>query len=194
MPLVTVARYRQITGDADTADQLVSARIEDAVALLADELGRPLEEDERTERMWPTRDGRLWPQVTPIVEADGYTIDGDALVSSSWPWAGPPWSVDYLDVTYTGGWAERSADPTAVNALPACIERDLAWAAYLLARPPAPPPGIPAGASSASLGDASLTMRDGASGAPGSTASMWSRQTFRYRARRVGSYPTAVTS
>ena len=82
--LVTVARYRAITGDNATPAVTVSAKIELAQELLADALDRELEEAERTETLWPTRDGYLWPSCTPIT-AHSATIGCAATTASIEP-------------------------------------------------------------------------------------------------------------
>jgi len=177
--LVTFARYRAITGDIETTEAAVTARIELAIDRLEEVLDRPLESAERTETMWPTRDGKLWPRATPVTDPGDYTVDGLAL-----KWAVP--GVDMfgsatVDVTYTGGWVERTANPTATNRLPPCIEEDLAWAAYALLHP-APTLDVPAGATAVSVGDVSVSF---AGGAPGANRSgiRWSRRTLAYRYR-----------
>lgn len=179
MTVLTVARYRAITGDTTTESGTVSARIEDAEELLADALGRELEEAERVETLWPTRDGYLWPSCTPIVAATGYTIDGNGLVGTFGP--GWPDETGSVEVTYTGGWVERSANPNATNRLPAYMERDLALMAHSLIDPS--PSEFPVGATSVRLGDAAVTFGPG--GAPGRGASTfrWSRATLRHRYR-----------
>ncbi len=185
--LVTVERYRQITGDGSTLAPLVTARIEQATERLEDDLGRPLAEAERTETLWPDRAGMLWPSCVPLVSAGGYTIVGDGLVSTL-PF-GVPSIIDgscSVDVTYTGGFVERTANPTAANRLPTCIEADLAWAARALAPPDASgiASQIPAGATEVQLGDARIRFGDG--GAPSVSAAniVWSRQTLAWSANR----------
>lgn len=185
MSLVTVDRYRAITGDEITAASAVSGFVEEAAALLEDDLGRPLEEAERTESMWPDRAGWLWPLATPIVTADGWTIDGHALRAGQWsvnPW---PNSSDSISVTYTGGFVERTANPSADNRLPATIERDLAWAAYALGSVDEILAGLPAGTTSASVGDISISFDRGARGSADDMRIRWSRVTRRYRRRGV---------
>jgi len=188
--LVTVLRYRAITGDQASSDEAVSARIEEATELLEGELGRPLEQAERTERMQPTRDGLLWPLATPLAAATDYTIDGHALRGSSpfpsgWDFIG---GETALDVTYTGGWVERTANPGSAFRLPVHIERDIAFAAQALGQTPTPL-AVPAGASSVSLGDASVTFKDGYHPDPADAGVSWSKETLGYRYRRVGGYP-----
>lgn len=175
--IVTIARYRAITGDTASSDTAVSARIEEATDMLIDDLGRELEEAERTESLQPTRDGYLWPSCVPITACTGYTIDGHGV----WGTFGPAWPnlTGLVELTYTGGWVERSANPNADNRLPAYIERDLCFAAYELGH--AQPAGsVPAGATSVRLGDASVTFGPDGPPRPG-TAPKWSRQTMRWR-------------
>lgn len=174
--LVTVDRYRAITGDVATATVAVSAAIEDAEDLLADALGRELASAERTERLWPTRDGYLWPSCVPIT-ASTYTIDGNGLYGTF----GPAWPdhTGAVSVTYTGGWVERTANPGAVNALPAYIERDLAFAAQRLATPETN--DYPVGATSVRLGDAAVTFGPDGAPRPGVDGVKWSRMTLRWR-------------
>lgn len=188
MALVTFARYQSITGDVDTPEYLVSARIEYAVELLEDELGRPLASAERTETLWPTRDGRLWPQATPITDPGDYQVDGLALYSSPFPAVFGFVEGTAIDVTYTGGWVERSANPVAANRLPTCIERDLAYAAKALGDPGTGSlAGLPAGAIVASVGDVAVTFGPGGAGAASESQVRWSRETLAYRYTRVGS-------
>jgi hypothetical protein len=182
--LLTITRYRAITGDTATESVAVSAAIEEAEELLAEELlgdtlDRELEEAERTETLWPTRDGYLWPTCVPIVAAANYTIDGDGLVGTFGP--GWPNESGSVAVLYTGGWVERSANPTATNRLPAYIERDLAFAAHALTAPS--PNQYPAGATSVRLGDAAVTFGPDGAPRPGADAVRWSRATLRHRAR-----------
>ena len=164
MSLVTVARYRALTQDTATASALVEAAIDEATDLLVDALGRPVEQAQRTEMLEPTRDGWVWPTVVPLVAAPGWTIDGYGLRGPF----GPAWPdvTGRVEATYIGGWVERTANPSAPNRLPAYIERDLAYGANALifAPPAATATDYPKGATSVSLGDASVTF--GADAAP----------------------------
>jgi hypothetical protein len=184
MSLLTTDRYRAITGD-DAADATVSALIEDAVAKLEEDLGRPLEAVERIEQVWPDRRGYLYPLATPITEAEGWTVEGNALRAGSWPLSASwPATVDYVSVTYTGGYVERTANPDATNRLPICMERDLAWAAYALGHPTQLASQLPAGASSVSVGDISVSFGGGGTMRSGDDLAIrWSRSTLRYRRR-----------
>lgn len=189
MTLVTAARYQWITGDTITPSALVEERIEEAVSLLEEELGRPLEQAERTEIVWADRAGRLYPLATPIIDAPGWTIDGHTLTGRSmWgAWFDEDGSPETTTVTYTGGWVERSGNPTAPNRLPVCIERDLAWCAFRLGQPTNTAlVTLPAGVDQVRLGDAALstTSPTGLNGAAASVAA-WSAETLRYRRRTV---------
>lgn len=178
MSVITIARYRAITGDTASQAVAASAAIEAAEDLLADALGRELESAERTETLWPTRDGYVWPSCTPITAATGYTIDGDGLTGVLGP--GWPDSTGSVEVTYTGGWVERTANPTAAHRLPSYIERDLAFAAQALLAPS--PSTYPVGAVSVRLGDAAVTFGPDGAPRPGDTV-RWSRPTLRHRSR-----------
>lgn len=181
MSLLTAARYEAITGDRSTVS--VSALADEALDLLEEDLGRPLESAERTERMWPDREGWLWPRAVPITVAAGWTIDGDALRAGTFgvnPW---PSSSEALSVTYTGGYVERSTNPDATNRLPAYIERDLAWAVYVLANPDAIQASLPRGATSVSVGDISVSFERGVGGSVDNRRIRWSRSTLRHRRR-----------
>ena len=193
MALVTVPTYQAITGDTSTAASAVSARIEEATDLLEEALGRDLANATRTEVMHPTRDGSLWPRAIPITNGGGYTVEGIRLVPSSIALGS---LVDDLTggitVTYTGGWVERTANPTATNVLPRHMERDLAWAAYALQQTDQQrrEQALPAGVVGMSLGDAQLQFDRTAPGrgqlAPSEANIVWSRQTMKYRYMRIG--------
>lgn len=192
--LVTAVRYAAITGDISSAASAVSGWIGDATEQLEDHLDRKLESAARTERMYPTRDGSLWPHAIPVTVAAGYTIDGHRL---SGTWLNPV--VDLInptrlgiDVTYTGGWVERTANPTATNRLPTCIETDLAIAAFLIGHPVPLATQLAAqqpGATSVRLGDAAVTYGPNGAPAPRPTRIVWSAPTCAYRYLRIGGDP-----
>lgn len=191
--LVTIDRYRAITGDETTDDITASALIEEATILLEEALDRPLASAVRTERMHPRRDGTFAPHAVPVTVADDYTIDGYSLKTTTFPsfTPFPDTTAEGTDVTYTGGWVERTANVGATNALPLHIERDLAWAAWLLRDPTTVQQAatLPAGASSVSLGDAAVTFREGAPTVTlGEAGIRWSRRTLGYRYSRLGGY------
>lgn len=181
-------RYRQITGEFTSTDAEVNRCIVDATQLLEEYLGRPLALAERTEEMRPDRRGSLWPKATPITVAASYTIDGHALRGTP-PFSSAVWMLDpetSVEVTYTGGWADERDDAWVTGdepVLPYCIARDLAWAAHRLAHPAGvqSATGFPAGASSVSLGDASVSFGATGPGAVQDTTGWWSRQTRGYR-------------
>lgn len=191
--LVTAATYRDLTGDRNDSDANVVLRLTDAQERLEEDLDRVghLEQSTHTEVLIPYRDGSLSPRATPITGAVGWSIDGDRLILR-WNSLG----VDVLawypnlgpTVTYTGGYVERTANPTAPNRVPLCIVTDLCWCAWRLARPvdPVERTAYPAGATSVQLGDAAVTF------GPGGAAELsadtlrgfrWSAKTMRYRWR-----------
>lgn len=188
--LVTVARYRAITGDETSVASAVEERITDATARLEERLDRPLAEAERSEAMYPGRDGRVYPHAIPITAAAGYTIDGYSLRGGWWSLAAPiddPLGTQIPPViTYTGGWVERTANPTATNRLPVCIEEDLAWAAYALLHPATIDASVvPVGATSVRLGDAAIGYGPKGAPRPNHSGIVWSAATLAWRYRRV---------
>lgn len=185
--LVTVVRYRSITGDQESAASAVTARIEEATDLLEDELDRPLEEGDFTEALVPTRDGMLWPKATPITDGGDFTIDGLGLRSSTsfLGWPSMVGEVTPVEVSYSGGYVERTSNPDEANRLPAYIERDIAWAAHHLLHPQTPAV-VPAGAESASVGDVSIDYGAGGAPAPSDSSGWWSAKTLGHRYRRIG--------
>lgn len=196
--LVTVDRYQVITGDTASAASAVTGALIDAQALLEEELDRGLDEQSRAERMYPDSQGRLYPKCTPItVPPSGLLVDGNMLYSSS-PFRAVPEFIfegNWVDLTYTGGYVERTANPDATNRLPEHVERDLAWCAFRALNPAAFQAYalMPAGASRVDMGDAMVMF--GNRGAPGEvrvgsdglTDPVWSRATMRLsrKGRRV---------
>lgn len=180
--LVTVARYRDITADTGTASAVVEDALTDAQALLEEELGRELESDTRTERcrvFAESRGGTVYPSVTPITsvsDPSSASILGHAVVGGTVA-TGPPYFLTdpdgFASVTYVGGYASGAA-PTA-------IERAIAWAARALVDPDtfaqAPP-----GATSATVGDVSITWGPG--GAPSQGEVVFDRRLVRRWRRR----------
>jgi hypothetical protein len=193
MALVTVLAYQSITGDDTSAGSAVEEWIDRSVAKLEDALDRKIESGERTERMYPTRDGSLWPHAIPITVApDGLRVDGNRLYGGLFTFGTyDPVTGHSSEFTYTGGWVERSANPSAANRLPACIEEDIAIGAWVLGHPQplAVAAQIPAGATSVRLGDAAVSYGPG--GAPGARARriQWSAKTLGYRYVRIGGEP-----
>lgn len=151
--LVTVERYRIVTGDTTTAASAVSAAIEEATDLLSEDLGWQIEEDERTETL-NVIDGRVYPSAVPItaVEAgqtiDGYSVTGAAPLGSDFLTEGFEGDVHRATLTYTGGWT--------ADTLPSSIRRAICWAARGILTPSAAE-AVPDGATSVRLGDASVT-------------------------------------
>jgi hypothetical protein len=176
--LLTVERYRVLTGDNDTANSAVTAAIEDAQRLLADELGRPgIEVGTYTEVLPVSRSLAVYPSVLPILTVPAGYDHYLGVVHDVTPDGAPFWDrrQPTITLTYTGGW-----DDTTV---PEPVARDLAQAAYQILRPTTEQ--VPSGATSVTLGDASVTFgADGYQGGPGAGIS-WSAATLRHRKRRL---------
>lgn len=176
MSLVTLARYRTITGDTASASGLVNAALADAQADLEEVLDRPLESMERTEEL-PFVESRrhglvVYPPAVPVTAAGSLTIRGNAVLGAT-PIGSPLGGGErpgWAELTYTGGYTTSS--------VPRCIEADIAWDARRRLRAESP---VPVGATAVSLGDAAVSF--GADGATGGVTGNWSRQTLRYRRR-----------
>lgn len=179
MSLVTPARYKAITGDTSPETD-VQQWIDEATALLADDLGRTaLEHGAHLETLWPDRRGVLYPTIPHVTAVSAGTLAWGGITGLACD--GQP-----VDVTVTGGWVERTANPTAPNALPVQLERDIAAAAYALGHPNQMLASLPAGATSASVGDVAISF--GGNGQTRSADDMWirwSRATLRWRYRRA---------
>jgi hypothetical protein len=190
--LVTVDRYQTITSDLSTASGAVASALTDAQLLLEERLGRPLEQDERTERarMFQERRGMaVYPQALPLIsvsDPSGASIEGAAFVGGSpTSWADFAWSDGYRDITYVGGYDPAETDPNEEDFLPRTLERAIAWAAYADLQSAAVTASLPAGVTSARVGDVALTWGGGgffpgASGEIAFSASV----VRRYRRRR----------
>lgn len=195
--LVTIDRYRAITGDVSTPAVDFVDGLADAVDRLEEKLDRKLASASRTETMHPTRDWSLWPHAVPITVApSGYTVDGNRIYGTDglgYPFSFTTWPNLGIDITYTGGWVERTANPTATNRLPSFIEADLAWAAYQILRPAraAAALSVPEGATNVSLGDASVGYgpRGAVATSPAEAGVKWSQRTLGYRYIRLGGDP-----
>lgn len=177
MSLVTIAKYRSVTGDETSATGTLQPALDDAEDLLEEFLRRPLHFDgtERLRLYDEARGSVAYPSAVPIIDAADYTIAGHGLIGAS-PTGGPFDQSDpaYAEIAYEGGWTEAT--------LPESIARDVSWAAYSLMRPGSGA-AVPVGASAASVGDASVSF--GAGGAPARAESgvEWSRATRRWKRR-----------
>jgi hypothetical protein len=190
--LVTVDRYQTITSDTSSATGDVTAALEDAQLLLEERLHRPLEQDERTERvkMFNERRGvTVYPASLPIVsvtDPDGGEIQGASVVGgfpSSWPEWG--WAGGYRDVTYVGGYDPLETDPNEPDFLPRTLERAIAWAAYADIHQTDLTASIPSGVTSARVGDVALTWPGGGFSPGASGEVTFSNSVIRrYRRRR----------
>jgi hypothetical protein len=184
--LLTESYYRAVTGDTSTSTETFASAASSAQELCEDALDRVgmLELGERTETLEVAPAGYLYPTATPLISADGWTVDGYALrggSSSLTAWVG--WLGSDLpatvDATYVGGYTTATA--------PEYLLRDLAFATYALCHPPdlGAMSVIPAGASAVSVGDVSVSF--GSGGAPGTMGGLgvsitWSAHTMQLRA------------
>ena len=196
MAVVTVARYRLLTGDTTTDATTVSARIDDATEMVEEELDRPLELKERTETLrldgdthgWAT--WRAYPRSTPIVSipADvGYRIEDDVTLANASPDTGYWWSwttcqeAPRSTLTWTGGFTS--------DTLPKKLESAICDLAAALTRASSGAAFVPVGASSVRVGD--VTISYGSTSVTGGAGSglemyvpgLWDR-IRRYRHRR----------
>lgn len=184
--LLTLATYRTTTGDLDTTSEAFATAAAEAQTLLEDALGRPglLESDERTESLELHGGGYVYPNATPVTDAPGLVVHDDIIYGATldvvdvvlieWSSSAP----QRAEVTYTGGFTTATA--------PGYMLRDLAFATWAVLHPDdlAASSAIPAGATSAKVGDVAISFGDG--GAPGSDGRIgaaigWSAETLRHR-------------
>lgn len=188
--LVSISRYRDVTGDETSASAVVETALTDAQGLLEEELGRELEQGTRTERCRVFREGRgdaMYPSVTPIISVTspaGSSIAGPAVIGNGLVSSAPTFLTDpdeFGSLTYVGGYDANAADGDA-DRLPRQLERAICWAAYADLHVDAL--NVPAGATTASVGDVSVSFPGGYS--PGASGEVtFSRAVVRrYRRRR----------
>lgn len=175
MSIVTIAVYRSVTGDTATASGTVQDWLDDTEQELEEFLDRPLHFNgtERCKINQERRGPTVYPRATPITDPGALTVAGAALVGAT-P-VDDPFSTSepaYADVTYEGGWTAAT--------LPRVIRDDICWAVRHATLGEAA--RVPAGATSVSLGDASVSYA--AEGGP-DPDDRWSRQTRRYRRRHL---------
>lgn len=151
MNLVTNQLYREETLDTSSDEGAVSASLEKAQELVEEFIRRPLVQEERTERVTVYPTGNVYPETTPIVTADGYTIEAGGYWLS-----GASEELDFLrgssgtrEITYTGGYT--------IATLPATLREAIAWTAHvrLHAEDLA---GVPPGASLVQVGDTQVSF------------------------------------
>ncbi len=186
--IVTLERYRIVSHDTSSQDVDVSSALVDAQSKVEDELRRPLEQTETTERLpiycRPFGGYSAYPRRTPVMavpDGSGYIVGttarldgvgGETLDVTIEGWN--TYNRDTTSVTFTGGYLGRD-DPAAdleVDALPTEIERAIVRVAQgILSNSPA----VLEGVKSATVGPVSVTY-DGTSGldayAPGVTAAL----------------------
>ena len=185
MSVVTHSQYRQITRDYETSEADVSANLDIVEAIVEDYLKRPLAAVQRTEECLVYAGSRLYPLATPILSVSspaaavihrelyltGVTPLADFLIEES------SLEPDYVTVTYVGGWTSLT--------IPDAMARMIARLAQQLERATVSSSQFPVGATSLSLGDASISFASPTGGAgeldtllPGATAALrkWRRR------------------
>lgn len=179
--LVTTALYQSLTGDTDSATADVALALVSAQKIVEEYLRRPLANEERTETV-RFSGGRLYPKATPITEApDGITIvpGSRALVGASpdggpfWPAVGDSTYPASATITYTGGYT--------ASTLPRTIAAVISSLAYQLLHV-TDDSEVPAGATSVSVGDVSVSFGDGTD--PGVELNAAQRQSIKPWRRR----------
>lgn len=181
--VVTVGTYRRITLDTTSTDAAITGALTEAQTLVEEYLQRKLTSQQRTETLLLDRSGRVHPSAVPIASVTspaGATIDRFAISSvdpdespSLFFWSEPPTWGSWLPratVTYVGGFT--------ADTLPATIARRIAVEAWAILHP-ADLSAVAVGATSVSVGDASVTFGPG--GAPGELSPVTKATLRRYR-------------
>jgi hypothetical protein len=160
--ILTLAKYRALTGDSTTDDAVVEAMLPVAQDVAELELGRAglLEAGDHTETLdvW-SGDSGPWaaPTAVPLADdeplriAPGVTrLKAQGFVGwSGYHGARPTW-VARATITYSGGYDSATAPASLLLGL-ARVTRSLLGADPALA-------GVPAGAKSVTVGDASISF------------------------------------
>lgn len=152
--LVSVERYRKITGDTATDEDYVKEALADAQRLIEEELDRPLAIGDRTEKL-PVINGVVYPIVTPIISADYQirnsvalvdpSIDGGLLSGNDYPF--------HATVSYRGGFTQQTLPVRLREAIARTAHRALNTGAVTSSE-------IPDGAKTIKNGDVSITFGD----------------------------------
>lgn len=153
--LITVADYRDLTGDLTTDDGAAEVAIVRAQKLLSEYLRRGITLEERTEPVQLV--GAIgYPRAVPVTNAGTYTIIDDYRIEIGelvYEWGQ---QVNHVRVTYTGGYDLDTAPETIKGAIAEMTRTIVSTTAM----------AIPGGASSVRLGDAAVTFSKGYSGGP----------------------------
>lgn len=164
MSVVTIDQYRAITHDDSSDDATVQDNLDQIEAIVEDFLDRPLALAERTEECIVYPKGRLFPDVTPIISVaspaglinrGGYRLDGavpfyDFLIEPlTYEDTRIRRGENRVELTYTAGWTDAT--------IPETMKRMIARLAQRLNQA-GTTAQFPAGATSVSLGDASISF------------------------------------
>jgi hypothetical protein len=146
--LVSVDRYRQLTGDTTTISGEVSDALDVALSKVQDYLKRSLVLDEYTELLPITR-YKVYPTHTPVVSADDFTVRGNSLFIGYDSW--DLFSEGNLaEVTYTGGYDAETVPLTIVDAICKAAYRELQGRQTTTTT-------VPEGVTSVAVGDVRVT-------------------------------------
>ncbi len=151
MSLVTIARYRSVTGDTATLDATVQTALTDAENTVEAYLGRPLAATDRVETVSIFSNGRGYPQVTPVTSItspatttnNGYAMTFSAVTD----WDDPPYGA--TTVTYSGGWTASTIPFVIVQVICALANAQVIPTVS----------AVPAGATSFSAGELSVSYQ-----------------------------------
>lgn len=170
MSIVTYAVYVSVTGDDTTASGDVEDAITEAEGLIGEFLRRPLAAEWRSERYHLRPYGMVYPRCVPVLEVSAtasYQVYDTAAIqfvtADSPPSPSPVGSEEIFG--RTSGWYHEEAPRATVvylggwdaDTIPYTLRRGICYLARAIgAAPPATP--LPPGATSLSLGDASISL------------------------------------
>jgi hypothetical protein len=119
--LISVERYRSITGDQLSDSGNITAALGLALELVEEYLDRQLLVQEHTELLQPYR-GKFYPKHSPVLFATGYTIRHDALIGGVHYWGHDVTEDTLTEVTYTGGYDSTTLPTTLQVAIARAAE------------------------------------------------------------------------
>jgi hypothetical protein len=184
--IATTQDYRRVTGDLQSYDGDVTTALSDAQDEFLRRTGRIVELGTYTETLPIYQDGRVYPAATPVTSvldpADagfddisiGVSAPGDLVTAGAYAWPGGYGYGGYAYGSYLGGYQPVPSDVlVGVDRRPPPPRREVTYTGGFA---PAPPDvvrcvcemayygthpnltsGVPAGATSVSLGDQSVT-------------------------------------
>lgn len=167
--ILPIAGYQQITKDTLTVDAELQPALNSAASLVDEHCKRQFLYGEHTETLYVYRTGVCYPTNSPVASVSvpaglnaqaiqgagvylGVFLPVPALVNSGdWQSAIPPQTL----VTYMGGFQPYGTDDGPTPQVPQKVARAIARVAWMILHPVALP-GMPVGATSASIGGLSV--------------------------------------